>query len=297
MIQSSMKVALIGPGQIGLDLLYKIKRSDLLNCTLVAGKNLGGKGLTHASDMGFTVSEKGINALIEAKEMFDLVFDATDANSHKNHWAVLQKMNKKIIDLTPSNIGCMYIPYETEFSNEYLFNDNINLISCGGQASIPILACLSKQLASIDYVEVITTASSQSAGRAARINIDEYIFTTEAAIKKFAKISDVKVMLNLSAAIPPVPFRVIIHLIGKNFDFGLIEQHLQEVVKSVRRYAPGYKLLTVKKISDSRIYVSVEVQGHGDFLPTYSGNLDIINSAAVFLAEKYATSLAKTSLI
>lgn len=283
-----MNVALIGPGQIGIDLLYKIKRSPVLKCVVVAGRNLAGKGLTKAHSMGFNVIANGIDGLVDLKEEYSLVFDATDANSHKAHWEILKELNKKVIDLTPSSVGSMLIPDSVNLSSTILRSGNINLISCGGQATIPILEALSKEYNSIKYIEIITTASSQSVGRATRLNIDEYINTTQAAVRQYTNVQNIKVMLNLSAAVPPVPFRVIMHIIGDNLDIEMIKKVSKKIEQNVQKYAPGYKILTAEKISESHVYLSVEVDGLGDYLPTYSGNLDMINCAAIYMAEKIA---------
>jgi len=280
-----IKVVLIGPGQIGIDLLYKISRSALLECVLVIGKDINGQGIKHAEQMGFKTKAGGIDALIDSNEVYQLAFDATDASFHKHHWDVLNKLGKRVIDLTPSGIGHMIVP--TEFSAADMNSKNFNLISCGGQAAIPILADLSREFNTIEYTELITTASSPSVGRATRLNIDEYIYTTEAAIKAFTQIPNVKVMLNISAAFP-IAFRVILHVKGIDIDFEKAKTIVLGSVRKVNEYVPGYRLLTLEKLEEDHIYISVEVNGQEDFLPKYAGNLDIINSAAIFTAEKIA---------
>lgn len=290
-----LKVALIGPGMIGIDLLYKIKRSNLLKCVLVAGRNPNGKGLTQAKNLGFETTAKGIDGLIRRHDKYDLVFDATDAAAHMIHWARLKELNKKVIDLTPSRIGHMVAP--TESVPEDFTKNNINLISCGGQATIPILASISREFGGLEYVEIITTASSPSVGRATRNNIDEYIHTAERAIKKYTKVPVCKAILNISAAHPPVPFRVAMHVCCKNFELDKVREVVKKAESRVQAYAGGYRLLTCEKMSEGRLYISVEVEGQGDFIPQYSGNLDIINSSAIALAEKIAMSVQPQSIL
>lgn len=198
------------------------------------------------------------------------------------------------MDLTPSRIGHMVVP--TESVPEDFTENNINLISCGGQATIPILSSISREFGGLEYVEIITTASSPSVGRATRINIDEYIHTAERAIKKYTKVPVCKAILNISVAHPPVPFRVAMHVSCKTFELERVKEVVKEAEFRVQAYAGGYRLLTCEKMEEGRLYISVEVEGQGDFIPKYSGNLDIINSSAIVMAENIAKSIQLESV-
>jgi acetaldehyde dehydrogenase len=188
----------------------------------------------------------------------------------------------------------MVVP--TESVPEDFTENNINLISCGGQATIPILSSISREFGGLEYVEIITTASSPSVGRATRINIDEYIHTAERAIKKYTKVPVCKAILNISVAHPPVPFRVAMHVSCKTFELERVKEVVKEAEFRVQAYAGGYRLLTCEKMEEGRLYISVEVEGQGDFIPKYSGNLDIINSSAIVMAENIAKSIQLESV-
>jgi acetaldehyde dehydrogenase len=281
-----LNVAIIGTGNIGTDLLIKISRSKFLECTLFSGRNLNSKGMLKAMSFGIPLSDKGIDAIIENSGCCDLVFDATSAASHLIHAPVLQKLGKIVIDLTPAKLGLFTIPSVN--LTEALKYDNLNMITCGGQASIPITHSISQVAKNIEYIELVSTIASKSAGPGTRANIDEYIETTEKALSHFTGCQNVKVILNLNPAQPSIDMNTTIYLKIKNPNMDLIRSEVAKMVATIRSYVPGY-ILALEPIYDNGLVIlSIKVQGLGDYLPKYAGNLDIINSAAIAIAEEFA---------
>ncbi|PZG01917.1 acetaldehyde dehydrogenase (acetylating) [Micromonospora deserti] len=283
-------VAVIGTGAIGQDLISKIDRSPALDCRLVAGRNPGSPGLRHAERFGYPASTAGIEAVLAAERPFDVVFDATSAASHRHHWRLLEPLGTLAVDLTPSGVGRMMVPTVTGV--EVATGRNINLISCGGQASIPVVHALATRFP-VAYVEVVSTVASDIAGRATRLNLDEYVATTEQAITTFSGVSDVKAILNISPAVPPATFRTAVHARIPGGDIAALRAAVDEAAERVRSFAPGYAV-TACTVLDDRVTVALQVLAHSDVLPPYAGNLDIINSAAVLAAEQHAARLDRS---
>src|SRR6478735_2355128 len=205
-----MSVAVIGTGAIGQDLVSKIHRSPLLECALVAGRRRESAGLAHAAGLGYPTTAGGIEAILDAPRAFGVVFDATTARSHAVHWRRLQPLDTLLIDLTPSRIGHMVVPTVT--GNHPPTERNVSLISCGGQASIPIAHALASRFRT-EYIEVVSTVASSIAGRGTRLNLDEYVVTTQYAVARFSGVHHVKAILNVSPAVPPATFRTTVHAI------------------------------------------------------------------------------------
>lgn len=281
---SSLNVAVLGAGLIGIDLLTKIKRSRFLDCQLVVARDDQGRGLRSAAALGCRTAGGGVKSLAADRQDFDIVFDASNAVSHAEHWEYLETLGALVIDLTPSMIGHMITP--TVNGTDALVHRNVSLISCGGQASIPILHALAQRY-SPSYIEVVTTAASISVGRATRLNLDEYVETTQAAIRAFTGVADVKVMVNISPAEPPAAFRVAISLIGDDFDLDVVRNHVTTVTEEVRAFAGGFDIAACS-VTEGTAFIAAEVKASGDLIPRYAGNLDIINSAAIVVAEQYA---------
>ncbi|AOO65985.1 acetaldehyde dehydrogenase (acetylating) [Sulfurospirillum halorespirans] len=281
-----LKVAIIGTGNIGTDLLIKISRSPYLQCTLFSGRNLNSKGMLKAMSFGVPLSDKGIEAIVEKPECCDLVFDATSASSHKVHAPILKQLNKIVIDLTPAKLGLFTIPSVN--LEEALKYDNLNMITCGGQASIPIAYAVSKIVKNIEYIELVSTIASKSAGPGTRANIDEYIETTEKALSHFSGCQNVKVIINLNPAQPSIDMNTTIYLKINKPDMDLITSEVKKMVATIQSYVPGYSLSLDPVYDNGLVILSIKVQGLGDYLPKYAGNLDIINSAAIALAEEFA---------
>lgn len=281
-----MKVAILGTGNIGTDLLIKVLRSPYLECGAFVGRNLSSAGMMKASSLGVTVSAEGIDYFVKNPDCCDLVFDATSAKSHLEHAPILKKLNKLVIDLTPAKIGLMSIPSVNLLDS--LDASNVNMITCGGQASIPVAYAIGQTHAEVDYIEVVSSIASRSAGPATRQNLDEYIKTTEDGLKEFSGAHRTKAILNLNPAEPCVDMQTTVFAKVKNPDIARLSELLSRMIDKIREYVPGYELLLGPIVENDRIVVMVRVRGLGDYLPAYAGNLDIINCAAVAMAEEYA---------
>ncbi|HIC7643085.1 TPA: acetaldehyde dehydrogenase (acetylating) [Serratia liquefaciens] len=286
----TLSVAVIGTGAIGMDLVNKIHRSPLLNCGLLAGRNKDSAGFELAAQLGCPTSAGGIDAVLASPTPFDVVFDATNAMSHAKHWELLRPLGSLMIDLTPSHLGKMIVPTVT--GTDALTERNVSLISCGGQASIPILHALSRHFR-INDIEVVATVASNILGRATRINIDEYVDTTQRALSAFTGVANTKAILNISPAAPPAMFRVTIFAGMPGVTKEQITPVLAEAVEAVRGFSAGYSL-TALNVSEGRVSISLEVVASSKVMPEYAGNLDLINSAAILVAEQYASYRNKT---
>lgn len=286
--QKKLKVAILGSGNIGTDLLIKTIRSPYLDCSLFIGRNMSSAGMRKANEIGVRISDQGIRAIQDDPECCDIVFDATSALAHLQHWPILEQLGKHVIDMTPSKKGEMCIPsinLEAESAAR-----NVNMVTCGGQASVPIAFAIASVHDELEYVEVVSHIASRSAGPATRINLDEYIETTEAAIRRFAEAKHAKAILTLNPAIPCVDMQttVLVHTVSP--DLAAIGASIENMVTKVQAYVPGYQLVVGPVLENDRIVVTVKVRGMGDYLPKYAGNLDIINCAAIAAAEHYAKS-------
>ncbi|GAB3955411.1 acetaldehyde dehydrogenase (acetylating) [Streptomyces sparsus] len=286
-----LTVAVIGTGAIGQDLVSKTHLSPVLECALVAGRNPESEGLRHAARLGYPTATDGIEAILAAPRPFDVVFDATNAMSHAEHWRLLQPSGSLLIDLTPSHLGQMVVPTVT--GTDQPTGRDVSLISCGGQASVPIAHALADRF-TVEYVEVVSTVASDSAGRATRLNLDEYVATTERAISTFSGVRDAKAILNISPAVPPATFRTTVHAVVPGADAEAVRAVVAEAADVVRTFAPGYEVLACT-VNGDQVAVSLEVTADSDVLPRYAGNLDIINSAAVLVAEQHAARLARAA--
>ncbi|MGO4517153.1 acetaldehyde dehydrogenase (acetylating) [Terriglobus sp. 2YAB30_2] len=284
--REKVRVAILGSGNIGTDLLIKILRSPNLTCSLFIGRNIGSAGMRKANELGVKISDQGIKAIEDDPDCCDIVVDATSALAHLQHWPILKSLGKFVIDMTPSKIGEMCIPSIN--LDSISATPNFNMITCGGQASIPIVYAISQVQKEIAYVEVVSHIASRSAGPATRINLDEYIDTTEAAIKSFSGVKAAKAILTLNPAVPCVDMQtsILVQVASPNLE--IISQSIAAMVTKVQEYVPGYRLLVGPLIEDGRVVVTVKVNGLGDYLPAYAGNLDIINCAAIATAEHYA---------
>lgn len=281
-----MRVAILGSGNIGTDLLVKVLRSPHLECALFIGRNLSSPGMAKASALGVPISDQSIDAIVRNPDCCELVFDATSAIDHKRHWPLLEKLGKRVIDLTPAKLGVMCIPAVN--LAEALECSNVNMISCGGQTSIPLAHVVGKTQGQVDYIEVVSSIASRSAGPATRINLDEYIETTELGLRTFSGCARTKVILNLNPAQPCIDMQTTISAQVSRPDLELLVPAVQAMVATIQQYVPGYQLLVPPTLETNRIVMMVKVQGLGDYMPRYAGNLDIINCAALATAEAFA---------
>lgn len=286
--KSKVKVGIIGTGNIGTDLMVKIMRSEWLECTLFAGRNFSSAGMQKANELGVHISDRGIDAIVQNPDICDIVFDATSAHAHHEHWAILDKLGKTVIDMTPAKLGALCIPAIN--AKEALDSGarNINMITCGGQASIPIANAIAQVHPDIGYIEVASSISSRSAGPATRHNLDEYIDATEQALQKFSGAARCKAILILNPARPPIDMQTTIYAQIENPDIDKIRLSVEAMVKKINAYVPGYRMIVNPTIDGNRVIVTIKVVGAGDYLPPYAGNLDIINCAAIAIAEQVA---------
>src|SRR5690625_3335588 len=290
-MNQKVKVAILGPGNIGTDLMYKIMRSKNLEMSAMLGI-VESEGLKRAGKLGFITSTKGIKYLEENPEVADIVFDATTAKAHSDiHAPILERLGKIAIDLTPAAVGKMVSPMVN--MGDALKVKNVNLITCGGQATTQIIYSIGKNV-DIEYAEVITSVASKSAGPGTRKNIDEYTRTTARAIEKLTGTARCKVMTIFNPAVPEVAMRNTIYIIPKgDVDIEKIARDVENMVEKIQRYVPGYELTLAPKLDKGLIVTTVTVNGAGDFLPPYAGNLDIETASAVEIAELYAENLLK----
>lgn len=286
-----LRVAILGSGNIGTDLLIKIQRSEFLECVLFIGRNLSSPGMAKAIGMGVKVSDESINAIVKNSDLIDLVFDATSAKDAKIHWDIIDKLGKIVVDMTPAKIGVFCIPAVN--LDEVLEYRNVNMITCGGQASIPIAHVIGKTQKNVEYIEVVSSIASRSAGPATRLNLDEYVDTTENAIKHFSNVRRTKAILNLNPANPCIDMQTTIFAQVDNPDMDYLKKEIEIMIKKIQEYVPGYSLLVPPVFENGRIVIMVKAQGLGDYLPKYAGNLDIINCAAIAVAEQYSKKLTK----
>jgi len=281
-----LKVAILGSGNIGTDLLIKIQRSELLECVLFVGRNLSSPGMAKAISLGVKVSDKSINAIIDDPGCCDLVFDSTSAKDAKHHWDILEKLGKIVVDMTPAKLGGLCIPAVN--LAEAVKQRNVNMITCGGQASIPMAYVIGKTQKNVEYIEVVSSIASRSAGPATRLNLDEYVDTTEMGLSVFSKAKRTKAILNLNPADPCIDMQTTIFALVKDPDMEALKTEVDIMIEAIREYVPGYSLLVSPIYENGRIVIMVKAQGLGDYLPKYAGNLDIINCAAIAVAEQYS---------
>ncbi|WP_042348422.1 acetaldehyde dehydrogenase (acetylating) [Bacillus massiliigorillae] len=285
-----LKVAIIGSGNIGTDLMYKIERCEFLEMSVMVGIDPESEGLRRARERGYHSIATGIEGLVEIPEKFDIVFDATTAKAHVKHSDMITALGKKMIDLTPAAIGPFVVPSANV--KEHLQLSNVNMVTCGGQATIPIVYAIN-QICPVEYAEIVATVASKSAGPGTRANIDEFTRTTSRAIEKIGGAEKGKAIIILNPAEPPVIMRDTIHVLVK--EVGLEQEiiaSIEQMVATVQEYVPGYTLRGNPIFDGRKISVFIEVEGAGDFFPSYSGNLDIMTAAAA----KVGNEMAKMQL-
>jgi acetaldehyde dehydrogenase len=286
---TKLRVAIIGSGNIGTDLMMKIARSPSLELVGMAGIDPDSDGLRKARERGVTVSHDGLAGLLELVGDVDLAFDATSAGAHAEHARLLAERGIRSVDLTPAAMGPAVVPpvnlYEHRGAGE------VNLITCGAQATIPIVAAVSA-VADVTYAETVSTVSSRSAGPGTRQNIDEFTTSTARGLETVGGAQTAKAIIILNPADPPVMMRNTIYLEVAHPDRGAIENAITAAVAGVAEYVPGYRLTATPLIADGVVTVMLEVEGAGDNLPAFAGNLDIMTSAAVRVAELYAEAAA-----
>jgi acetaldehyde dehydrogenase len=277
---NKIKVAILGTGNIGTDLLLKSLKKDFIQVVAFVGRRLDSPTIKIALDRGVPVSDRGIQYFIDNPNACDVVFDCTNALDAIEHSAVFRQQGIRVIDLTPSKVGKLCVP---DINGDLILStDNINMITCGGQTSIPMLRLLSNRCSGLEYIEVVSQISSKSAGMATRINIDEYIKTTRNAITQFTGCGSTKVILNLNPAEPCVDMQTTMFIKTKHINNNNLTEEIADKIEELKTYIPHYEMVLSPTVNENGVLVlSIRVRGSGDYLPEYAGNLDIINCAAI----------------
>ncbi|MXR37465.1 acetaldehyde dehydrogenase (acetylating) [Craterilacuibacter sinensis] len=292
---NKIKCALIGSGNIGTDLLYKIKRSEVLEPVWLVGIDPDSEGLARAREMGIKTTADGIAGLLPhiQADGIRIAFDATSAYVHKANSDALTALGVKVIDLTPAAIGPYCVPPVNLAAHLDANEPNVNMVTCGGQATIPMVYAVSR-VQSVAYGEIVATVSSRSAGPGTRKNIDEFTRTTAGAVQSVGGAREGKAIIILNPAEPPLIMRDTIHcLTDKTPDEAAITRSVHAMVDAVQKYVPGYRLVNGPVFDGKRVSIYLEVAGLGDYLPRYAGNLDIMTAAAASTAEAFARRMLK----
>jgi len=284
-----IKVAIIGPGNIGTDLMYKIRRARYMDLVLMTGIKPDSEGLALADKLGIPTSLSGIDAILE-NDQVEIVFESTGAKPHLKHAPMFEEAGKIAVDLTPAAVGPYVVPYVN--LDEHLDKPNVNMVTCGGQATTPIVAAISRAC-HIRYAEIVATIASKSAGPGTRQNIDEFTRTTARALEVLGGADKGKAIIILNPAEPPIIMRDTIFALVDDPDESAIRASVDEMVRNVQKYVPGYKLKVEPFVDGDKVTTMIEVEGAGDYLPKYSGNLDIMTAAACAVGEVFAQKLLK----
>lgn len=309
-MSNKIKAAIIGSGNIGTDLMIKILRTaEHIEMGVMVGIDPESDGLARAKRMGVATTAEGVEGLVKMPEFADIgiVFDATSAGAHVHNDKLLRehKPDIRVVDLTPAAIGPYCVPVVN--LEEHLAEGNVNMVTCGGQATIPMVAAVSR-VAKAHYAEIVASISSKSAGPGTRANIDEFTETTSKAIEVVGGAGKGKAIIILNPAEPPLLMRDTVYVLSDAADKAEVEASVEEMVKAVNRYVPGYRLKQkvqfdvipedqpmnvpgLGKFSGLKTSIFLEVEGAAHYLPAYAGNLDIMTSAALGTAERIAESL------
>ncbi len=294
-----IKCALIGSGNIGTDLMYKLLRSEVLEPVWMVGIDPESEGLKRAAEKGLKTTHEGIDGLLPHVEAdnIEIAFDATSAYVHAANSAKLNELGVLMVDLTPAAIGPLCVP---PVNLADLAGDrpmNVNMISCAGQATIPMVAAVS-QVQPVDYAEIIASLSSKSVGPGTRANLDEFTYTTSSALEKLGGAKKGKALAIINPAEPPLIMRNTVYCeVEGTPDQDAITASVHAMIKEVQRYVPAYKLVNGPDFDGNRVAIFLEVAGLGDFLPTYAGNLDVMTAAAARTAEMFAERILDGSFV
>ena len=288
-----IKCALIGPGNIGTDLLAKLQRSPVLEPVWMVGIDPESDGLKRAREMGIKTTSDGVDGLVPhmVADGVQIVFDATSAYVHAQNSRKVNALGALMIDLTPAAIGPFCVPPVNLAEHVGKGEMNVNMVTCGGQATIPMVAAVSR-VQPVAYGEIVATVSSKSAGPGTRKNIDEFTRTTASAVEKIGGAKKGKAIIILNPAEPPLIMRDTVHCLTETEpDQARITESIHAMIKEVQKYVPGYKLVNGPVFDGKRVSVFLEVEGLGDYLPKYAGNLDIMTAAAARTAEMFAQEI------
>jgi acetaldehyde dehydrogenase len=305
-MMSKLSAAIIGPGNIGTDLMYKLLRSaengGRIEPRWMIGVDPASEGLELAAAQGLEATHEGVDWLLKKDELPDLIFEATSAYVHREYAPRYEEAGIRAVDLTPAAVGPAVIPSVN--GEEHLAAPNVNMITCGGQATIPMVAAVSR-VTPVSYAEIVASVSSVSAGPGTRANIDEFTRTTAAGVESIGGAERGKAIIILNPAEPPMIMRdTIFCAIDPDADTDAVVRSIVAMEKAVQEYVPGYRLLQEPQIDGpspatqgrTRVAIFVEVEGAGDYLPPYSGNLDIMTAAATRVGENIARSIIGSML-
>jgi acetaldehyde/propanal dehydrogenase len=290
---TKIKCAIIGPGNIGTDLLYKLLRSDVLEPVWMVGVDPTSEGLARAKDLGLKTTDQGVDGLVPHVEAdgIQIAFDATSAYVHADNSRKLNALGVLMIDLTPAAIGPYCVPPANlaQLAGHNVMN--VNMVTCGGQATIPMVYAVSR-VQTVDYAEIIATVASKSVGPGTRKNIDEFTRTTSGAVAKVGGAKTGKAINVINPAEPPLMMRDTIYCeTAEEPDQQAITQSVHDMIAEVQKYVPGYRLKNGPTFEGRKVSIFLEVEGLGDFLPKYAGNLDIMTAAAARTAEMFAQEI------
>ena len=282
--------AIVGPGNIGTDLMFKLmRRSEIIEPRYMIGVDPASDGLRRAASVGLEASHEGVDWLLAQDELPDIVFECTSAKAHAANAPRYAEAGILAVDLTPAMVGPLICPpVNLEFNMDAT---NVNMITCGGQATVPMVAAVSS-VVEVPYAEIVASVSSKSAGPGTRKNIDEFTRTTAGAIEKVGGAKKGKAIIIINPAEPPLIMRDTVHcLTDAEPDQAAITDSIHKMIAEVQKYVPGYKLVNGPVFDGRRVSVFLEVEGLGDYLPKYSGNLDIMTAAAARTAEMFAEEI------
>lgn len=297
-MNEKLKAVIIGPGNIGTDLLIKMKRSEWIEPVWMVGIDPESDGLKRAREMGIKTTAEGVDGLLPyvIENNIRFAFDATSAYVHAENSRKLNELGVVMIDLTPAAIGPFCVPPVNLREHAKNVELNVNMVTCGGQATIPMIAAVSR-VQTVEYGEIVATVSSKSAGPGTRKNIDEFTRTTAGAVEKVGGAKKGKAIIIINPAEPPVMMRDTVHCLTKDEpDQVAIIESVNTMMKEVQKYVPGYRLVNGPIFDGNRISMFLEVEGLGDYLPNYSGNLDIMTAAALRTAEMFAEEAANGNI-
>jgi acetaldehyde/propanal dehydrogenase len=297
-MSKKLKAVIIGPGNIGTDLLMKMQRSEWIEPVWMVGIDPESEGLKRAAEMGIKTCATGVDGILPhiIEDDIRVAFDATSAYVHAENSRKLNELGVIMVDLTPAAIGPFCVPPVNLADHAKNLEMNVNMVTCGGQATIPMVAAVSR-VQPVEYGEIIATVSSRSVGPGTRQNIDEFTRTTAGAVEKVGGAKEGKAIIIINPAEPPLMMRDTIHCLTESEpDQAAITESVHAMVKEVQKYVPGYTLVNGPVFDGNKVSCFMQVEGLGDFLPKYAGNLDIMTAAGLRTAEMFAEEAANGTI-
>ena len=297
-MNKKLKAVIIGPGNIGTDLLMKMQRCEWIEPVWMVGIDQTSEGLKRAAEMGIKTTAEGVDGMLAQVIADDIriAFDATSAYVHAENSRKLNELGVIMIDLTPAAIGPFCVPPVNLTEQTKNLAMNVNMVTCGGQATIPMVAAISR-VQPVAYGEIVATVSSRSVGPGTRVNIDEFTRTTASGVEQVGGAKKGKAIIIINPAEPPLMMRDTVHCLTEDEpDQAAITESIHAMVKEVQRYVPGYQLVNGPVFDGKRVSCFMQVEGLGDFLPKYAGNLDIMTAAALRTAEMFAEEAANNTI-